>query len=297
MLDVSLPTSHSGMVATINMLFNKHPAGENDPDQTVCTEILAPQIRLIASEHKELIDALTDIASPDVTEYKMRDAMADILVTAYGLPYLLTGNVNTYEEVFSDVMKIKTLGMVNSIDLASLIASTDLNRANKDDSEDYFALRMQTGFNEAYRESLLIWIDTNISPIVNRLVRIANRIESGNTDVGFDFTIDLTKSLITKMYILQARVGIPSSSDLHAVCTALTTRLCDDNNLPATVKKYEDMGMTVRVESSCIDGLYAVIVDEAIVIDGEDYPRNKFLKSVDKKDPVFQTVTGGENGE
>ena len=276
MSSIKMPFHHEDMVILINQAFGKKEP-TNDEEMKAAAK---SQFGIIKSEYEEISQAI-DLHDTD----KLRDALADFKVTLFGYPYLVAGVRITDRIVMSMQDRFFVDQNTSLTEVASIaIMNSRLHSEAKPGTRRTLIQDIETDEQWA---ALQETIDRSLASEMTGLER--------NTRKGkYEDAINNVINLVMTAYRIESSFGIPTDSDFEEVCSKLLTRLCSSEEVAAaTIKKYADeKGIETHYEESpSIPGMFAVRSSkDQTSLDGEHFPANKFLKSIEFAEPVFKEL-------
>lgn len=276
MSSIALPYHHEDMVVFINQAFGKNPAVTDEQQVAIAKS----QIGIIVSEYNEISEAI-ELKDTD----KLRDALADLKVTLFGYPFLVTGKKITDRVVTGLSEKFAVDQNTTLLDIAAMSAlNPRVHTETKRGERRRLIQDLQT---EDDWDSFQITIDRSLASEMAALQRNSRKGK-------YEEAVNAVINLVMTCYRIEVSFGIPTDSDFEEVCRKLLTRLCSSEEVAiSTVKKYSDeYGIETYITGSpFIPGMFAVrSLEDQVGTDGENYPAEKFLKSIEFGEPVFKTL-------
>lgn len=294
----TMPYHPEEQAIEINKIFGKYALG-NEPTVRELAAVVEHQVELIRAEACEFRDA--------DNEQKWRDALCDILITAFGLPYLMgmehrtpfiiANTRSNPDDVRGSVFTVRDHLIATGYGAATTLATLEENK-------DFFVARdaihmMHVDKLLAFSESLST-LEAQDYKILISVTPEAIQEMSDDEYSAYAIAANILSSvsvLITECYITSLGAHVNLDYDLKLATDAMISRLCtNEQAVIDTIEKYKAIGVDVVARpSKVIVGSMAMIVDEdATGTDNEFYPKGKFVKSVEFHEPVYPARPGVE---
>lgn len=286
-MSASLPAHNEDKIRLINKVFGKTPekilAGLTTEEEVkgVMIKTAVSQLGIIRQEVEEAYDAKT--------EHDIRDALCDILVTVFGMGYLLgfprwtpfikvsmlDGNVHyPVHRTYS----IRDLGLAIASDVRTI-----LHTEYPCDSEEGMA-----AVNKHAMQML-----------GGHMLQLEKSIDVETNKLDLEELAEACAGLITAAHNVSFIVGCNIDKDMEAVTNALFSRLCDDEgHAERTVSNYNLVEGIDTHYAACdaIPGKFVVYSSkDQYGKSGDHYPENKFLKALGYGQPVFEELYRGDD--
>lgn len=273
-MQVNMPHHAEDMVRLINSAFGKNPLVTEGLDEAAILAKVLPvaksQFEIIKQEVEEIFDA----TNPD----EFRDAASDILVTVFGMPFLLGHERLTpyikaaqisNEVVYPLCPSLTIRDVIVAVNTRAIASLAPITSIYSDEIEwPKLGLKMRQMFSgdlAALEHSCSAGSVPDILEYCSNLVILANQVS-----LNHGFNID---------------------RDMEEVCSKLLTRLAPSEEVAeATVKHFsENVGVESHYSpSTVVAGHYTIRVKaQAVGTDGKTYAENKFLKALGFQEPVF----------
>lgn len=229
-------------------------------------EACRSQLYIIRSELRELLVALR--AGED-SLLEIRDGVADVIVTADGLRHRLCIGAQP-DVVGQAVVKFES-------DFA------ELDRSLQSFNENFHKL---VGVQAIDYETLELLPTSSTCTYVD------------GDAISYLHGLDLVTSCYSIAFQVAALEGIPVIEDQVAVFRSNMSKFDTDfETAQKTIEKYRNMGIAVHIEEvRSMNGLdlctfYIVKSSKDQDVGGKDYPKGKFLKSINFQEPVFGNLS------
>lgn len=287
----TMPYQTEEQAIEINKIFGNYALGD-EPTIRELSIVVKQQVELIRAEVFEFSSASN--------EQKWRDALCDILITSFGLPYLMGMEVRTPfiiantranpDDVRGSIFTVRDHLIANGYGAATNLATLEENK-------DFFEARNLIHMTHldkllAFSESLSA-LDIQDYKLLISVSPEAIQAMSESEYEAYSITANILSCvsvLITECYITSIGAHVNLDYDTKLACDAMVSRLCvDEQSVIDTIEKYKAIGVDVVARpSKVIVGSMAMIVEEdATGTDGDFYPAGKFVKSVGFNEPVY----------
>lgn len=293
-----LPYQPEEQAILINRVFGKF-ALPLEPKVSDLVKVITSQVGIMQGEVDEFRSA--------TTEDDWRDALVDIVITGFGLPYLMgmsrvtpTIIANTRvnpEDVRGSCFTIRDHLISTGHGVATRLATLE------DDSE-FFAGRdnVHQTHMDALTTALQELSELDAQDYVLQSTISGDDIHDLSEDEYSAYMLvakilSSCSTLITEVYLTSIAAQVNIDHDYYIATSAMLSRLCRNKDVAeATIAKYTEQGVSVAMrESRVVPGSYVIYVTEDCTSDeGEFMPENKFLKSIEFQVPVYPARPGAE---
>ena len=235
----------------INAIAGNNPVADVN-DMHAAAKIILAQQPLITSEYEEFVKGLRENNVELV-----RDGLADVIVTCDGMLSRL--GITTYDFDLSE----KYLALVKKHDLPLELVGKGFLK-----SISVNVRRIEIDAKYALAGKLNNHLRNNI---IHNAIATIRSVTRFSIAANIDLLADQTAVFVSNLSKFDTKIEVAEQG----------------------VEKYKNLGVSTVIEPVTHDGVtyYVIKSDRDQIVNGKDYPKGKFLKSVEFKEPVWAPIT------